>query len=116
MLAASAVAACSWVMFASSFSVYGDGGNVRDWLYVEDHCDGILRVLDKGRPGESYNIGGNCERTNLELVGALCTSFDGLFADEPRYRESYPDALAAGGLVLAVRRRDDDGGGRQLHL
>ena len=48
--------------------LYGDGLNVRDWLYVEDHCEGILTVLEKGRDGESYNIGGGNERTNLEIT------------------------------------------------
>jgi len=52
--------------------VYGDGGNIRDWLYVEDHCSGILEVLRHGRLGEKYNIGGNTERTNLQVVNALC--------------------------------------------
>jgi len=52
--------------------IYGDGGNVRDWLYVEDHCAGILSALERGRPGEKYNIGGFGERTNLEIVDALC--------------------------------------------
>ena len=52
--------------------LYGDGGNVRDWLYVEDHCAGILSALERGRPGEKYNIGGFGERTNLEIVDALC--------------------------------------------
>jgi len=48
--------------------VYGDGGNVRDWIHVQDHCTGVLAVLERGRPGEVYHIGGNCERTNLEVV------------------------------------------------
>ncbi len=48
--------------------VYGDGGNVRDWIHVTDHCDGLLRVLERGTPGEVYNIGGNNERDNLSLV------------------------------------------------
>ena len=52
--------------------IYGDGGNVRDWLYVEDHCRGILEVLRHGRPGEKYNLGGRSERTNLEIVDTLC--------------------------------------------
>jgi dTDP-glucose 4,6-dehydratase len=52
--------------------IYGDGKNVRDWLFVEDHCAGILRVLDRGVPGEKYNLGGNSERTNLEIVETLC--------------------------------------------
>jgi dTDP-glucose 4,6-dehydratase len=56
--------------------VYGDGGNVRDWLYVEDHCAGILRVLAGGRPGQSYNLGGGNERTNLEMVRALCDALE----------------------------------------
>jgi dTDP-glucose 4,6-dehydratase len=56
--------------------VYGDGANVRDWLYVEEHCDAICRVLDRGRVGETYNIGGNAERKNLDVVHALCAILD----------------------------------------
>ena len=52
--------------------IYGDGSNVRDWIYVEDHCRGIRLVLEKGRPGESYNLGGRTERTNLEIVDRIC--------------------------------------------
>ncbi len=52
--------------------IYGDGSNVRDWLYVEDHCEGIWLALERGVPGEKYNIGGGNERTNLELVDFLC--------------------------------------------
>jgi dTDP-glucose 4,6-dehydratase len=52
--------------------IYGDGGNVRDWLYVEDHCSAILRVLERGAPGATYNVGGRSERTNLEIVDRLC--------------------------------------------
>lgn len=48
--------------------VYGDGLQVRDWLHVEDHCDAIIKVMENGRPGEVYNIGGNCERKNIEIV------------------------------------------------
>ncbi len=58
--------------------IYGDGGNVRDWLFVEDHCEGILLVLQRGQPGEKYNIGGHNERTNLELVDRLCAVLDEL--------------------------------------
>lgn len=57
---------------AKPLPIYGDGSNVRDWLHVEDHCSGILLALEKGCPGESYNIGGNNERTNLEVVDAIC--------------------------------------------
>ena len=56
--------------------IYGDGGNVRDWLHVEDHCRGILLVLQKGVPGDKYNIGGGNERTNLHIVEALCAALE----------------------------------------
>jgi dTDP-glucose 4,6-dehydratase len=52
--------------------IYGDGGNVRDWLYVDDHCRGILTTLQRGKPGAKYNLGGRSERTNLEIVDTLC--------------------------------------------
>jgi dTDP-glucose 4,6-dehydratase len=58
--------------------IYGDGGNVRDWLHVEDHCAGILLVLAQGRPGEKYNIGGGNERTNLEIVDLVCDAVEAL--------------------------------------
>ncbi|MFO0948530.1 MAG: dTDP-glucose 4,6-dehydratase [Planctomycetota bacterium] len=61
-----------------SLPVYGDGKNIRDWLFVEDHCSAILRVLQKGKVGEVYNIGGNCERTNLQVVHAICATVDRL--------------------------------------
>jgi len=56
--------------------IYGDGGNVRDWLYVEDHCAGILLALRNGKPGEKYNIGGGNERTNLQIVDRLCAEIE----------------------------------------
>jgi dTDP-glucose 4,6-dehydratase len=56
--------------------VYGEGKNVRDWLYVLDHCDALLTVLEKGRIGESYNIGGGAERQNIEVVQLLCDLLD----------------------------------------
>ena len=61
--------------------IYGDGMNVRDWLHVEDHCRGIELVLENGKPGEVYNIGGNCERTNLEVVEAICRAVEQLRPD-----------------------------------
>lgn len=72
--------------------VYGDGSNIRDWLYVEDHCRGIDLVLGKGQVGESYNIGGNNEWNNLAIVNLLCERLDARFADDPSLRERYPDA------------------------
>ncbi len=58
--------------------VYGDGGQVRDWLHVDDHCAGLLLVLARGRPGEKYNVGGGGERTNLEIVDRLCEAIEAL--------------------------------------
>jgi dTDP-glucose 4,6-dehydratase len=58
--------------------IYGDGGNVRDWLHVDDHCAALLLVLSHGRPGEKYNIGGGNERTNLEIVDRICESLEAL--------------------------------------
>ncbi len=57
--------------------VYGDGRNVRDWLYVLDHCEALLRVLEAGRPGETYNVGGGAERENIRIVEWLCDHLDG---------------------------------------
>lgn len=56
--------------------VYGDGKNVRDWLYVTDHCEALLKVIEAGKPGESYNIGGGVEQTNLQIVHRLCDMLD----------------------------------------
>ena len=58
--------------------IYGDGGNVRDWLHVSDHCEGILLVLARGRAGEKYNVGGGNERTNLEIVDRICDALEAL--------------------------------------
>ena len=58
--------------------VYGTGGNVRDWLYVDDHVRALMAVLERGRPGETYNVGGNSERSNLEVVRAICAILDEL--------------------------------------
>lgn len=56
--------------------VYGKGDNIRDWLFVEDHAEALLTIVEKGRIGESYNIGGHCERTNLQVVEAICDLVD----------------------------------------
>ena len=63
--------------------IYGDGGNIRDWLFVTDHCRAILRVLEAGSPGEVYNVGGNSERTNLQVVDTLCELLDELLPNSP---------------------------------
>jgi dTDP-glucose 4,6-dehydratase len=63
-----------------SLPIYGDGQNIRDWLYVSDHCAALRRVLEKGRPGEVYNIGASNEKTNIEVVQRVCTILDELKA------------------------------------
>jgi dTDP-glucose 4,6-dehydratase len=63
--------------------VYGDGLNVRDWLYVADHCEALRLVLAKGTPGETYNIGGLCEKANIDLVRTICSILDELRPHSP---------------------------------
>ena len=78
-----------------SLPVYGDGLNVRDWLYVGDHCAAVRLVLRRGRPGETYNIGGNSERNNLEVVKSICAILD----------ELRPDAAPHARLIAFVKDR-----------
>lgn len=61
-----------------SLPIYGDGKNIRDWLFVEDHCSAIRLVLERGRSGETYNVGGMCERQNIEVVEQICNLLDEL--------------------------------------
>jgi dTDP-glucose 4,6-dehydratase len=63
--------------------IYGDGGQVRDWLYVEDHCQAIRLVLEKGRPGETYNVGGGNQWTNIQLVKTVCSILDEVRPESP---------------------------------
>jgi dTDP-glucose 4,6-dehydratase len=72
--------------------IYGDGMNVRDWLHVDDHCRGIELILDRGKPGEVYNIGGGHELTNLEIAEEICRRVDAVFATAPHLAVHYPDA------------------------
>jgi dTDP-glucose 4,6-dehydratase len=79
--------------------VYGDGQNVRDWLFVGDHCEAILAILDRGRVGHRYNVGGRNERTNLEVVNEVCAALDELLPADSNAalaangRKSYPDLI-----------------------
>jgi dTDP-glucose 4,6-dehydratase len=77
--------------------IYGDGLNVRDWLYVEDHCAAIALVLQRGRLSETYNVGGVHEMPNIELVGLLCDELDRHFANDQSLAARFPDCPAAGG-------------------
>lgn len=80
-----------------SLPIYGDGQQIRDWLYVKDHCSAIRRVLDAGRSGETYNVGGWNEKSNLEVVNTLCAILDEL---KPR-----ADSLSYSSQITFVRDR-----------
>ncbi len=80
-----------------SLPVYGDGKNVRDWLFVEDHCAAIRVVLERGRPGETYNVGGNSERANIDVVTAICNLVDEICPQ--------PGAAPRTGLIRHVQDR-----------
>jgi len=81
--------------------VYGDGRQVRDWLFVEDHCRAVRAVLARGVPGEAYNIGGDCERTNLEVVETICEIID-------RLRPGLPHAPCRSLITLVTDRPGHD--------
>jgi dTDP-glucose 4,6-dehydratase len=93
-----------------SLPVYGDGSIIRDWLYVEDHVRGIDLVIKKGAVGETYNIGGNEEHANLDIVSTLCVCIDDVFADSPALAERFPNAPTVEGnttssLITMVKDR-----------
>lgn len=71
--------------------IYGDGKNIRDWLYVDDHCAAVAKVFFEGRSGETYNIGGNAEKTNIEVVTTICEILDKKY---PKNKGSYKDLIS----------------------
>ena len=81
--------------------IYGDGCQVRDWLYVDDHCRGIELVLKQGRVSECYNIGGGAELPNLEVIDTLCAAIDREFDHAPHLLQRFPEAPAARGKPTA---------------
>jgi dTDP-glucose 4,6-dehydratase len=86
------------ILEGKSLPVYGDGTNVRDWLYVEDHCKAIDIVINKGRAGEVYNIGGHNERKNIDIVKTIIKTIHTCLTEQPEYRK-----------VLKKREADEDG-------
>ncbi len=80
------------ILAGKALPIYGDGKNIRDWLYVDDHCYGIELVLEKGLVGEVYNIGGNNEWTNIDIVKLVCRLVDEQFAGGGRFGGRFPDA------------------------
>jgi dTDP-glucose 4,6-dehydratase len=98
------------ILLGKALPIYGDGLQIRDWLHVEDHCAAISLVLNKGDPGEMYNIGGNSETTNIQVVNTLCRLVDERLEAQPAYRNSFPEApifnaARASELISHVRDR-----------
>lgn len=85
------------ILCGKPLPIYGDGMNVRDWLHVEDHCHGIEACLRKGKAGETYNIGGGEELSNLAVVAEICRAIDAAFIADPSLALRFPDAPAAQG-------------------
>lgn len=85
------------ILVNKQLPIYGDGKNVRDWLYVEDHARGIDLILKQGKLGEVYNIGGRNEWTNIDIVKLLCGIMDKRFAERPELGEKYPNAAPVQG-------------------
>lgn len=73
--------------------VYGDGKQIRDWLYVDDHARALVRVLEQGEVGETYNIGGHNEKTNLQVIHTVCEILDELRPDKPNNLKNYADLI-----------------------
>lgn len=83
------------ILHGKKIPLYGDGKNIRDWLHVIDHCEAIDKVLTHGEPGERYNIGGNNEYRNIDLLKLICQLLDELFDKEPELNKKFPAAPAA---------------------
>ena len=83
------------ILHNKNLPIYGDGLQIRDWLYVEDHAYGIELVLNKGVVGENYNIGGNNEWANIDIVNTICGLVETAFADDKNLAAKFPQALAA---------------------
>jgi len=85
--------------------VYGDGQNVRDWLFVEDHCKAIALVLEKGRTGETYNVGGRNEKKNIDIVNLVCSLVDELVSKDAGLKKEFPFEGTRASLIHFVKDR-----------
>lgn len=83
------------ILYGKPLPVYGDGKQVRDWLYVDDHNLGIDLILQRGKTGETYNIGGNNEWANIDIVGLICDILNKKFAREPTLVKKFPDCSSS---------------------
>ncbi len=107
------------ILHGKPLPVYGDGLQVRDWLHVADHCDAIALALLRGKSGEIYNIGGNCETANLHIVRTLCGLVDERLAARAELREAFPGSPAASGtaaLALITHVKDRPGHDRRYAI
>jgi dTDP-glucose 4,6-dehydratase len=98
------------ILLGKPLPVYGDGLQIRDWLYVQDHCVAIELALKYGKPGGVYNVGGNSETTNIEIVSTLCRLVDGALGERAQLRAAFPSSPTVGGsaamdLIMHVRDR-----------
>lgn len=99
--------------------IYGDGQQIRDWLFVGDHCRGIELVLKGGRIGECYNVGGGAELPNLKVIETLCSALDQIFENDPSLASMYPEAPPAQGRAtreLVVHVKDRPGHDRRYAI
>ena len=85
------------ILHGRKLPIYGDGMQIRDWLYVDDHCRAIESCLDRGKPGEVYNVGGDNERPNIEIVRKICDLIDTRVAEDEDLAVAFPDCLASVG-------------------
>ena len=98
------------ILRGKSLPIYGDGTQIRDWLHVEDHCRGIELVLKNGTYGDTYNIGGDNERKNIDVVTLICETVNEIFTKTPGLHSLYPDSPCASGgdsktLITYVKDR-----------
>jgi dTDP-glucose 4,6-dehydratase len=98
------------ILAGKPLPIYGDGRQLRDWLHVTDHCEAICLALARGQPGAVYNIGGNAETANIDIVQRLCALVDARLAASPALRAAFPESPASCGnpstqLITHVRDR-----------
>lgn len=86
------------ILLGKPLPIYGDGKNIRDWLYVEDHCRAIDLILQRGKPGEVYNVGGENEWRNIDIVNLICSLLDEQFRTNASLKASFPDSPCAKGV------------------
>ncbi len=88
------------ILEKKALPIYGEGENIRDWLYVQDHCEALLRVFEQGKAGETYNVGGGEELTNIEIVRTLCALLDEKLDRQPGSSEALITQLS--GLMYCM--------------